>query len=162
MKFVTLVLLVLFSSKLLAANTVDEVVNPILLKIDKGEFKTIASDSFPDGSAMRQYISASDIKQLDSQMLSYLSTMGKSNGYQLYLTSDVPRIYEHRYYLFRFDRQPVIVKFEIYKANKSWEMHSVSLDFELDSRMEESAKIRLGGMGLSDLRKNYEANKRLW
>ncbi len=153
MKNAILVLLVLFSSNLLAANSVEEVVNPILLKINNGEFKTIASDSFAEGSAMRQYISASDIKQLDTQMLSYLSTMGKSNGYQLYLTSDIPGVFEQRYYLFRFDRQPVIVKFEIYKANKSWEMHSVSLDFNIDDHMEDSAKIRLGGMGFPDLRK---------
>lgn len=142
-----------------AANTIESVVTPILEKIHKGEISGLASMALAKESGVREYISQTDIKQLDAELSSYLGIVGNSNGYELYLTNDMPGIYEIRYYLFRFDRQPGIVKFELYKPKEDWRINSISLDFNLDDKMERASEVRLGAMGFPDLREKYKANK---
>jgi hypothetical protein len=143
-KIIIITLLSFSSFFSFAESSLDKVVEPILKAIDAGEFTSLASMAFPKDSTMREYISTADIKQLDTQMESYLRTMGASNGYILHHKAEVSGVFELRYYLYKFDRQPVLVKFEVYKPKNSWEMHSISLDFNLDDYIEEGGKLFLG------------------
>ena len=51
---------------------------------------------------LRKYISTVDIKQLNTQMESYLRTMGESNAYVLHHKTEISGIFEARYYFYLY------------------------------------------------------------
>ncbi|HHG3339917.1 hypothetical protein [Vibrio parahaemolyticus] len=145
MKNILLVFLcVINCSVAIADDAIDAVTKPVLELIQKGEYKALATAAFPEKSRIREYISPADIKQLNTEMESYLRTMGKSYGYDLHHVSKIDGLFEIRYYLFRFERQPVIVKVGVYKPNKKWEFQEFSLDFNLDDYIEKFAEEAIG------------------
>ena len=143
-----------------ASSDLDKLAQPILDAVSSGTTDKIASLVFPVGSPSRSYISSADLNQLDSQFKASFDTVGKSYGYSLYHEANIPGVYAIRYYVFRFERQPVLLKFEFYKPNEKWVVHGFEIDDELDTYMENSAQYRIGNLGARDIRlKIEEINK---
>lgn len=142
-----------------ANKEIDELTFPIMESIHKGEITRIFSMAFPEGSASRKYFSESDISKYDSQFQNSFKALGKSSGYFEYLHSDIPDVLVLKYYLVKFDVEPAIVKFVLYKQDKKWRINSIEIDDTLDDYLEESAKYRMGALGHRDVREDIKANK---
>lgn len=142
-----------------ADKEIDKLTLPIMDSIHEGEVSNIFSMAFPEGSPSRRYFSDSDIAQYDNQFENSFKALGKSSGYFEYLHSDIPDVLVLKYYVVKFDVEPAIVKLVLYKQDKDWRINSIQVDDELDDYLEESAKYRLGALGLPDVREEIKANK---
>ena len=142
-----------------ASKEIDELTLPIMDSIHKGEISNIFSMAFPEGSPSRRYFSDSDITQYDNKFENSFKALGKSSGYFEYLHSDIPDVLVLKYYVVKFDVEPAIVKLVLYKQDKEWRINSIQVDDELDVYLENSAKYRLGELGLPDVREKIQANK---
>ena len=151
--------LLVISINTYANEEIDKLTLPIMESIHKGEVNNIFSMAFPKGSASRRYFSDSDIVQFDSKFHSSFLTLGKSSGYFEYLHSDIPDVLVLKYYVVKFDVEPAIIKFVLYKQDKTWRINSFELDDTLDDYLEESAKYRMGSLGHEDVREEIKANK---
>ena len=161
-RFLAAILLPLFvfNSHANEESDIDMLVKPILEAIQSGETKNIASLAFPVGSQNRNYISNADIKQLDSHFETSFNTVGKSYGYHLHHQANIPDIYVLRYYVFKFERQPGLIKIEAYKPKDTWRIYSIEIDDKLDDYIERSAVYHLGSMSDKSFRKKLkETNK---
>ena len=135
-------------------------VAPVLSAIEKGDTKNIFSLALPESSPTRSYFSDAEFIQMDSQFHSSFQTLGKCHGYEEILTSDIPGVFMLKYHVFKFQRQPVIIKFRLYKPNKEWRVNAFEIDDTIQASLEESAKWRLGNIGFSDVRKEIEKNNK--
>jgi len=156
---ILMVFLCVVSINTYANKEIDKLTLPIMESIHKGEVTNIFSMAFPEGSASRSYFSDSDIAQYDNQFQNSFKALGKSSGYFEYLHSDIPDVLVLKYYVVKFDVEPAIVKFTLYKQEKKWRINSIQIDDELDDYLEESAKHRLGALGHKDIRDEIKANK---
>jgi len=159
MKYLSILFLMLVSISSYADSGQDEITQPILKAIDTGKTDRVFSLAYPKGSPQRKYFSDSDVAEYDAKFRSLLESMGKSHGYFEYTKSDIPGIYEMVHYVFKFDRQPALVVFQLYKPENEWHLHSLAIDPELDDHMESSSKYRIGALGHEDVRLEIQANK---
>ncbi len=158
-KFGMLLFLFTVSSISYAENTPEDLIDPIISLIEKSEYSNIASTAFPEGTSTREYLSNAEIGSLDSQFEIRLKSAGKLYGYTLYHQADVPGIYLIRYFILRFERQPLVLVIEMYKPDTEWKMQGLHIDGDLDEYLENSANNRMGELGNSDFRENFRANK---
>ena len=151
--------MLVLSFNTLANDEIDKLTLPIMESIHKGENSNVFSMAFPKGSPSRKYFSDSDIEQYDNQFQNSFKALGKSSGYFEYLHSDIPDVLVLKYFVVKFDVEPVIIKFVLYKQDKLWRINSFQVDDTLDDYLEESAKHRLGALGHQDIRAEIKANK---
>ena len=163
MKFsnILITFLCVISINTFANEEIDKLTLPIMESIHKGEISNVFSMAFPKGSASRRYFSDSDIEQYDNQFKNSFKALGKSSGYFEYLHSDIPDVLVLKYFVVKFDVEPAIIKFVLYKQDKKWRINSFQVDDTLDDYLEESAKFRLGALGHKDIRDEIKANKSL-
>lgn len=159
MKYLLVLFLTLVSISSYADSGQDKITEPILEAINTGKIDNIFSMAYPKGSPQRKYFSDSDIEEYDTKFKSLLESMGKSNGYFEYTKSDIPNTFEIVHYVFKFDRQPALVVFQLYKPKGEWNLHSLSIDPELDDHMGTSANYRIGALGHKDVRLEIKASK---
>lgn len=131
---------------------IDKLTLPIMDSIHKGEVSNIFSMAFPEGSPGRRYFSDEEMADYDSLFENSFKALGKSSGYFEYFHSDIPDVLVLKYYVVKFEVEPAIVKLVLYKQDKEWRINGVEVDDKLDSYLEESAKYRLGELGLPDVR----------
>jgi hypothetical protein len=67
--------------------------------------------------------------------------IGKYYGYEMITEKWISDSYVLMSYLVKFDRQPLRYTFQFYKPDKEWKVHSFQFDGNLDSELEESAKL---------------------
>ncbi len=67
--------------------------------------------------------------------------IGKYYGYELITKKIISDSYVLRSYLVKYDRQPLRFTFQFYKPHNEWRLHSFKYDGNLDSELEESAKL---------------------
>lgn len=158
-KFLSMLITLLwvFSVNTFANEEIDKLTLPIMESIHKGETSNIFSMAFPKGSASRKYFSDSDIEQYDNQFQNSFKALGKSSGYFEYLHSDIPDVLVLKYFVVKFDVEPAIIKFVLYKQDKKWRINSFQVDDTLDDYLEESAKYRLGALSHQDVRDEIKA-----
>ena len=161
MKFTNIIIICLcfFSLNSYANEEIDKLTLPILESIHKGEVSKIFSMVYPKGSPTRKYFSDSDIEQYNTKFQGSFQALGKSSGYFEYLHSDIPGVLVLKYYVIKFDIEPVIIKFILYKQSDKWRINAFELDDALDDYLEKSAKSRLGALGYQDIREEIKANK---
>jgi hypothetical protein len=159
MKYLSIALLLLVSISSYADSDRDRITKPILEAIHNGEIHNIFSMGYPKGSAERKYFSDSDVKEYDAQFSSLLESLGKSNGYFEHTKSDIPDTFEIVHYLFKFERQPALVVFQLYKPKNKWGLHSLFIDTSIGDYMDTSAKNKIGLLGDEDFRQKLKANK---
>jgi hypothetical protein len=151
-QFLLLAFSLFIATNALATNSPEELSKPILESIKDGKIQKLFSMVYPKGSPSRQYFSDSDVIQWDATFESTITAYGKPIKYFEYLKSDIADTFEIRYYLFKFERQPVLVKFEFYKPYNDWGIHSFSIDSDLDAYIEEAFKYRIGAITFEDVR----------
>jgi hypothetical protein len=146
----------IFSINTYANEEIDKLTLPIMEAIHKGEISNVFSMAFPKGSSSRRYFSDSDIEKYDNQFQNSFKTLGKSSGYFEYLQSDIPGVLVLKYFVVKFDVEPAIIKFVLYKQDKKWRINSFQVDDTLDDYLEESAKYRMGSLGHKDVREEIK------
>ncbi|WP_452231243.1 MULTISPECIES: hypothetical protein [unclassified Lacinutrix] len=86
--------------------------------------------------------SADAIIQLKSQLQGLNEDyVGKYYGKELILEKKLADSYILMSYLVKYDRQPIRFTFQFYKPNDTWMIHSFKFDGNLDTEIEESAKL---------------------
>lgn len=121
----------------------DLLVKPLLEKIDQGDYKDLMTTILNKTNTLKQYISTQKTRENDRQLELKFDTYGQSNGYRLYTTVGIPGVYEERYYLFKFDRQPVFFIVRLYKPKEKWRLHGLSVQGNLNAYFESSAKDKI-------------------
>ena len=76
--------------------------------------------------------------------------MGESLGYELIQESNINDIYVIKYFLFKFDRQPTLVKIEYYKPKENWRIHGFQVDMYFDDYIIEGTIKRIKKLGAKD------------
>ncbi len=147
----------MFSICTYANEEIDKLTLPIMESIQKGKISNIFSMAFPKDSPSRRYFSDSEIEQYDNKFQGSFQTLGKSSGYFEYLHSDIPDVLVLKYYVVKFDVEPAIIKFILYKQDKEWRINSFAIDDTLDDYLEESAKYRMGSLSHKDVRDEIKA-----
>ena len=77
-----------------------------------------------------------EITQLKSQFSDLQNLLGKYYDKELLIKKEIGESYAIYIYMAKFDRQPMRFKFEFYKPDKEWNLHSFSYDFDLDDDFE--------------------------
>ncbi len=67
--------------------------------------------------------------------------IGKYYGFELITIRRLSDSFALYSYLVRYDRQPVRFIFEFYKPNDKWVLYAFKLDDEVNSELEEAAKV---------------------
>ncbi len=67
--------------------------------------------------------------------------MGKYYGQELITTKKFAESFILYSYLVKYDRQPLRFIFKFYKPNDQWVLYAYSLDDQLDSEIQEAAKL---------------------
>ena len=146
-KYLFLILVLLFSNQAFSESNVSKLEKPILSTINKGEISNLASLAFPKGKKnARRYISDSDIEGLDITFRNTLSLLGDYYGYKLFHEAVIQDLYIIRYYILKYERQPILLKLEFYRPNDSWVINGMEFDTGLDNYMEDSAKSYIGNL----------------
>lgn len=148
MKISTVILFVIIamSSSVRASSEIDEITIPLLDSIQSGKVENLFSLVFPVGSMGRKYFSSSDVEKYDSKFSATLKTLGKSYGYEQYYQSEIPGVFIIKYYIFRYESEPVLVKIRLYKPDSKWIISAFEVDASLDDYLENSAKTNMGNM----------------
>ncbi|MGJ8694645.1 MAG: hypothetical protein ACSHW0_19480 [Thalassotalea sp.] len=128
-------------------SSMDMLATPVMELFEKGEISNVASKAL-SGSVISDYISKADLAQTDSQIEGYIKVLGKFYSSKLLHEQGVEGIYISRWYILNFERQPALIKINFYKANKTWEINSVSLDLDLGEYIEAGGKFELKGLGV--------------
>lgn len=126
----------------------DKLAKPIFTLIENGEVESLATKAMGT-SSISDYISKSDMQQLDSQFSTILNVIGNYNSYKLLHEQGIEGIFWSRWYIVNFDRQPILITMEFYKAKSDWNFHSIGINTSLDDYMESGAEYRIGKMGQS-------------
>jgi hypothetical protein len=140
-----ILVLVLFFGTASANNNekIDKLAAPILALFDKGELDNIVTTALSK-SSVADYLSKSDLQQTDSQFSGNFKIMGEFFGSDLLLQQGIEDVFITRWYLLRFKRQPVLLHMEFYKADKTWQVHSIQMDTSLDDYIENRGELVLG------------------
>lgn len=125
---------------------IDNLANPVIELFEKGELNKIASTALSK-SSVSDYISKSDMDQTDSQFEGNFKIMGKFFSSEIIHEQGLEGTFIARWYLLKYQRQPVLLHIEFYKADKKWNVHSIQMVTELDDFIEERGKLDLGLKG---------------
>ena len=69
------------------------------------------------------------------------SYMGKYYGYEIITKKIFAESFELYSYMVKYDRQPIRFIFKFYKPNDKWVLYSYALDDNLDTEIQEAAKL---------------------
>jgi hypothetical protein len=69
------------------------------------------------------------------------SYMGKYYGYEIITNKKFAESFELYSYMVKYDRQPIRFIFKFYKPNDKWVLYSYALDDNLDTEIQEAAKL---------------------
>ncbi|KUM52789.1 hypothetical protein AR688_11000 [Rheinheimera sp. EpRS3] len=125
---------------------IDKLAKPVIELFKKGDFSKIASTALAK-SSVSDYISKSDMNQTDSQFDSNFKIMGKFYSHDILHEQGIEGTFIARWYILKFQRQPLLLHMEFYKADQSWEVHSIKMVTELDDFIEEQGKFDIGKLG---------------
>lgn len=125
---------------------IDDLVKPVMEKISKGEISNLATVALSN-SSVSDYISKADLNQADGQIKGYIDILGKFYSWSLLHEQGIEGTLISRWYILKYQRQPALIHMEFYKADKKWEVHSISLDLEVDDYIEARGKNLIGRAG---------------
>ena len=77
-------------------------------------------------------------KEINSYTIDYV---GKYYGYELIARKQFSESFILYSYMVKYDRQPMRFIFKLYKPSDKWTLYSFSIDSDLDSEIQEAAKI---------------------
>lgn len=125
---------------------IDDLAKPVMESISKGEVSKLATLAL-SSSSVSDYISKADLGQADGQIKGYIDILGKFYSWSLLHEQGIEGTFISRWYLLKYQRQPALIQMEFYKADKKWEVHSISLDLEVDDYIETQGKNQIGKVG---------------
>jgi hypothetical protein len=128
---------------------IDNLAKPVLDLFAKNEITQVATKALSN-SSVSEYISKADLVQTDSQFHGYLNVLGKFYSSSLIHEQGIDGVFITRWYVLKYQRQPALISLEFYKANKTWELHSINLKLELDDYIEERSKLEIGRLGVKN------------
>ncbi|RYV01834.1 hypothetical protein SOPP22_15885 [Shewanella sp. OPT22] len=146
-----LFILTLFSVNVVAddAQEFNNLVKPVFDSIEKGNFENIASTALSNGTVIK-YISPASLEKTDGDFASLLKAFGKYYSNKLLHEQGIEGDYWARWYLMKFERQPVILYFEFYKPNDKWGINALEVKTDIDDKIEEAGDYKISVIGLND------------
>ena len=82
------------------------------------------------------------IETLKNEVNKYtVDYVGKYYGYELITKKQFSESFILYSYMVKYDRQPMRFIFKLYKANDKWSLFALSIDSDLDTEIEQSAKL---------------------
>nr|WP_294776280.1 hypothetical protein [uncultured Flavobacterium sp.] len=82
------------------------------------------------------------IETMKNEVSKYtIDYVGKYYGYELIIKKQFSESFILYSYMVKYDRQPMRFIFEFYKPNDKWTLFSLKIDSDLDTEIEESAKL---------------------
>ncbi|RBO81860.1 hypothetical protein [Marinomonas aquiplantarum] len=127
----------------------EQLVKPVFELIEKGKYKNIASTALSKGAAIK-YISPADLEQVDGEFENYFKIFGNYYSYKLIHEQGLKGDYWARWYLLKFERQPVVLYFEFYKPNDKWNVNALEIKTDIDDKIEEAGDYKISVIGLED------------
>ena len=126
---------------------IDKLTSPIMALFEQDDFSKVASTALAN-SSVSDYITKSDLAQTDSQFEGNFGIMGKYYSAIILHEQEIEDVFTVRWYLLKFQRQPVLLHMEFYKPNTKWEFHSIKMITDLDDYLEEQGRYEIGKMGV--------------
>ncbi|MEH6452588.1 MAG: hypothetical protein V7782_06035 [Psychromonas sp.] len=124
----------------------EQLAQPIFDAIQSGKVDKIVSVGMANSEAAK-YMSQADIDLSNSQYESYFKAFSKFYSYRLLHEQGIKGDFWSRWYLLKFDRQPVVLYLEFYKKDQSWSVQRISLKSDLDIQTEKSGDIVISTQG---------------
>ena len=135
-----LIFLAVFSIQLHAQSSPDEIVETFFKTYqENGSTKALnelyKSNKWIDvnGSAM--------ISLKEKMETLTVDFVGEFNGYELIVEKKLADSFILRSYLVKFERQPIRFTFQFYRPDKIWKIQKFSYDGDIDTEIEEAAKL---------------------
>lgn len=141
--FITAILIFLFFSGILIAQGTTDNYNTIIKEffesVDKGEIEE-AVDKVYEYNPWSENIK-DDIEQLKSQFIGIIKLVGEYHGYETIYMDDIANRFIVVNFMLLYERQPITVKFILYRPQSNWITYSFSFTTDLDEMLEEKSKL---------------------
>ena len=115
--------------------------------IEQGELSNIVSKTTAS-SSLSKYLSEEDIAQSDATFERNMKLMGKYYSSEVIHEGGIKGAFWSRWYLIKFERQPLMIYMEFYKPNESWEVHSMRMDSDLSNYIHDAGQAKIGFKGM--------------
>ena len=149
MKF-SIVFIFLLSSVFAKADDltdIDKLGNTVIQLLEKAEITNIVSKTMST-SSISKYISQDDFDQSDGTFEKNIKLMGKYYSSEVLHEGGIKSTFWSRWYIIRFERQPLMIYMEFYKPNDTWEVHSMRMDTDLSQYIHDAGQVKIGLKGL--------------
>jgi hypothetical protein len=140
MKSFLIVAFVMLSTMGFSQNDPGEIVKKFFAEFEEQGASTALDNLYSTNEWMSRATDA--ITNLKSQLEGLNEDyVGKYYGYELIVERKLAESYLLLSYLVKYDRQPIRFTFQFYKPDKEWLIYSFQFDGDLDTEIEESAKL---------------------
>lgn len=148
MKKIIFALLVVCSFSASANNMqkLDDLMQPVFDAIEGGRFNKLVSTAMSQSSIV-QYMSKFDLEESDRDFKSYFSAFGTYYSHRVLYEQGIEGDFWARWYLLKFQRQPVVLYVEFYKPDDHWEVNSISIKTDIDDGIEEAGDEAISLLG---------------
>ena len=147
--FILFILLILSSAFVTAEDftDIDKLGNTAIELIKKGRLNNIVSKTMAS-SSISKYLSKDDFAQSDGTFERNIKLMGKYYSSEILHEGGVKGTFWSRWYIIKFERQPLMIYMEFYKPNDTWEVHSMRMDSDLSKYIHDAGQVKIGLKGL--------------
>ncbi|MBU0488609.1 MAG: hypothetical protein KKA07_10065 [Bacteroidetes bacterium] len=81
------------------------------------------------------------VVKIKGQLRKAINLLGKYYGYQIIAMKNIGGCYVEYSYLMRYDRQPIVFTFILYKPKDKWQIHNLRFEDNLDKELEAAPNI---------------------
>jgi len=151
--FCLLVITCMFGGSALFASEQLKLVTPVFEALSKGDSNAAVEKIFLKGSKIRGWVGEDNVAQLTSNLAASISVLGEYKDFRQLSIANIEGVYEHVVYLVRYERQPVLFKFDFYEDGDGWRIQNFLMDMDLDEILAEAAKYEISTMSIPLTRK---------
>ena len=139
MKKAFLISIMIFSFSTYGQSNPDNLIETFFKNYEKNPSKAVEDIYSTNVWALRN---RDGIETLKNEVNKYtVDYVGKYYGYELITKKQFSESFILYSYMVKYDRQPMRFIFKLYKANDKWSLFALSIDSDLDTEIEQSAKL---------------------
>ena len=109
--------------------------------LEKGESREAVKSIYSTNPWMNK--KPEDVQQLSQKLDNLLELVGDYCGNLYLVDTNVKDRFVHVVYLALYERQPIRVEFQFYKAKEDWMIYAFSFDVDFDDDIEEITKWKM-------------------
>ncbi|NGN99423.1 hypothetical protein G5S52_17745 [Grimontia sp. S25] len=138
-----------FNSSSSERANLDELTKPIFDSLKSGKIEKIPSLALSNSKIIK-YFSEVDLEQFDTQFASEFKVLGKYYSHSLIHEQGIEGAFWAKWYLLKFERQPIVLYVEFYRPDETWGIQSIKLKNDVDDMIEKSGDYEIGTLGIED------------